>query len=130
MAIGPGIEEELGQKERERNSPEAEHDESVQRLEVLFIGCVPPAPCRTVLLRLEGKSDLHAIRLPIASPFVVDVAQEIVPVEVLVDAVGVSKVLRGDDVLLSPGGVDPFSDEGEVHEAAEGEGGGAGRAGG
>lgn len=124
-AIGSGNRWDVGQEPK--NSPEAEHDESIQRLEVLFICCVPPS--RIVLLYLDRKPDLSTTvrRLPIASPFVVDVAQKVVPVEVLLYAVGVSKVLRRDDVVLSPGGVDPFADEGEVHEAAEGEGGGAGR---
>jgi hypothetical protein len=40
------------------------------------------------------------------------------PVEVLLYAVGVSKVLRRDDVVLSPGGVDPFADEGPPSPSA------------
>lgn len=110
------------------DAPEAEHDEAVQRAQVGFVSLVP----RLVIPVCARESRLARrrapVRLPISDPFIVDVAQELVPLKVLVDPFRVAEVLRRHNVSLRPGRVDPFADEGEVHEPTRREGRRAGRA--
>lgn len=73
---------------------ELEHDESFERFKVAFVGLIPRL---NLILEHDRRLRTGKVWLVVIRSFVVDVAEEVVVIEVLLDVRLVAEVLRWND---------------------------------